>query len=328
VDLSIIIVNWKSADFLRQCLRTIYGVRRELRFEVIVIDNASFDGCRQLVENEFAEAKFVESSANLGFAGANNAAFEHATGRNVLFLNPDTEIVGLALESMVLTLDSNPFAGIAGCKLLNSDGSVQTSCIQAFPTVCNQLLDAEFLRLLFPRARIWGTGPLFKNSSLPVSVEVVSGACLMIKRAVFEQVGFFTTAYFMYGEDADLCYKVKQAGWTVEYLGNSQVIHHGGRSAGARESLFATVMMKQSLCEFIRRRQGKEQALLYRAFMAVAASIRLIIMSLIFVLTLGLFRPAWIGRAVEKWFNILRWALGLEQWTKNPPERYPRSVTV
>ncbi len=328
MDLSIIIVNWKSADFLRQCLRTIYGVRRELHFEVIVIDNASFDGCRQLVEKEFAEVKFIESSANLGFAGANNAAFEHAIGRNILFLNPDTEIIGLALESMVSTLDSNPISGIAGCKLLNSDGSVQASCIQAFPTVCNQLLDAELFRSLAPRARIWGAGPLFRDSSRPVSVEVVSGACLMIKRAVFEQVGCFNTAYFMYGEDADLCYKVKQAGWTVEYVGNSEVIHHGGRSSGARESLFATVMMKQSLCEFIRRRQGKEQALLYRAFMVVAASIRLIIMGLIFVLTLGLFRSALIARAAEKWFNIFRWALGLEQWAKNPLERYPRSLTV
>ena len=318
MDLSIVIVNWNSAEFLRQCLRTVYRTSREIQFEVIVIDNASFDGSRQVVENEFPDAKFVESSSNLGFAGANNAACEHAVGRNILFLNPDTEIISSALESMVSTLDSNPTVGIVGCKLLNSDGSVQTSCVQTFPTVCNQLLDAEVLRSLTPRARIWGTGPLFEDSAVPVSVEVVSGACLMIKRAVLEQVGRFTTAYFMYGEDADLCYKVKQAGWSVEYLGSSKVIHHGGRSSGATESHFATLMMKQSLCEFIRRRQGAFQAALYRIFMAFAASIRLFLLGAVFVLTAGLFHPGLVRNATEKWFNVLRWALGLGGWASDP----------
>jgi GT2 family glycosyltransferase len=318
VDLSIIIVNWNSAEFLRQCLRTIHVSRRDIQFEVIVIDNASFDGSGQLLENEFPEATFLQSTANLGFASANNAAFEHASGRNILFLNPDTQILGPALENMVAALDSTSTAGIVGCKLLNSDGSVQTSCVQRFPTIYNQLLDAELLRMMFPSAKIWGTGPLVQETDLPVTVEVVSGACLMIKSALFEKVGRFTSAYFMYGEDADLCYKVKQAGWSIEYIGSAQVIHHGGRSSGARESRFATVMMKQSLCEFIRRRQGAGHGLLYRGFMALAASIRLILLCITMVLTIGLFRRRRVLGAAEKWFNVLRWALGFEEWVKGP----------
>jgi N-acetylglucosaminyl-diphospho-decaprenol L-rhamnosyltransferase len=328
VDLSIIIVNWSSAEFLRQCLRTIYVSCREIQFEVIVIDNASFDGSCQLLEDEFPQAAFLQSTTNLGFAGANNAAFEHATGRNILFLNPDTEILGSALGNMVSVLDSTSTSGVVGCKLLNSDGSVQTSCVQRFPTVYNQVLDAELLRMMFPSAKIWGTGPLVQESVVPVSVEVVSGACLMIKSALFEKVGRFTSAYFMYGEDADLCYKVKQAGWSIEYISNAQVIHHGGRSSGARESLFATVMMKQSLCEFIRRRQGRGQALLYRGFMALAASIRLIMLCITLVLTIGLLRRSRVLGATEKWFNILSWALGREEWAKGPFQATPQRKCV
>jgi GT2 family glycosyltransferase len=328
VDLSIIIVNWNSAAFLRKCLGTIYNTPRQIEFEVIVIDNASLDGAHQMCENEFPAAKFIESATNLGFASANNAAFEHSTGRNVLFLNPDTEILGAALETMVSTLDSTPAAGIVGCKLLNLDGSVQTSCIQTFPTVWNQLLDAEFLRSLSPHARIWGTGPLWKDSVAPVGVEVVSGACLMTKRTVFEQVGRFSTAYFMYAEDADLCYNVKQAGWSIEYLGSVQVVHHGGRSSGVKQGRFAAVMMKQSLCEFIRLRQGGHQAALYRISMALAASMRLLLLAAALVLTVGLFHPVSIRNAAEKWFNILRWSFGLEGWANHPVRPHPRSVAV
>jgi GT2 family glycosyltransferase len=326
VDLSIIIVNWNSADYLRKCLRSIYIAPCQIEFETIVIDNASFDGARQMVENEFPATKFIETVANLGFGSANNAAFDHSTGRHVLFLNPDTEILGAGLETMVSTLDSTPAAGIVGCKLLNCDGSVQTSCIQVFPTVWNQLLDAEVLRLLFPRARLWGTGPLWKDGVSPVDVEIVSGACLMIKRSAFEQVRRFSTAYFMYGEDADLCHKVKRAGWSVKYVRNVQVLHHGGGSSGVNQGRFCSVMMKQSLCEFIRMRQGAFHAALYRIFMAIAASFRLLLLGTAFVLTLGLFHLSAIRNAAEKWFHVLRWALGLEGWANHPLQPDQRSV--
>jgi N-acetylglucosaminyl-diphospho-decaprenol L-rhamnosyltransferase len=327
VDLSIIIVNWNSAAFLRCCLETIYQKPRPFQFEVIVIDNGSFDGARDLVENEFRDVKFVESAANVGFGSANNAAFEYSSGRNILFLNPDTEILGTALEAMVSALDSTPACGVVGCKLLNSDGSIQTSCVQSLPTVWNQLLDAEFLRSLFPHARMWGTAPLWRDGTTPVDVDVISGACLMIRRTVFEQVGRYSTRYFMYAEDADLCYKVKQADWTVKYIGAVQVVHHGGRSSGVAETRFSAVMMKQSLYEFIRSTQGRYQGALYRVSMAVAASIRLFLLGAAFVLTVGLLQSQAIYNAARKWFDVLRWALGLEGWAKQPVQRDTRSIS-
>src|SRR5260370_22558742 len=131
---SIVIVNWNSTAFLRECLRSIYATATNLEFEVIVIDNASFDGSEMMVRREFPTVEFVQSRKNLGFAGGNNIAFAHSSGRNVLFLNPDTELTGHALTAMCSVLDTLSDAGVVGCKLLNSDLSVQTSCIQAFPT--------------------------------------------------------------------------------------------------------------------------------------------------------------------------------------------------
>lgn len=325
MDLSIIIVNWNSAGFLRNCLKSIYRAPRGFDFEVIVIDNASFDGAHELVEQEFPRVKFIESIFNLGFACANNAAFEYSSGRNILFLNPDTEIPGSALETLVSTLDLHPTTGIAGGKLLNSDGSPQTSCVQGFPTIWNQLVDAQLLRRVFPRAKAWGMRPLWKNDGAPADVEVVSGACLMIRRCVFEQVGRFSTAYFMYAEDADLCYKVKQAGWAVTYVPNAEVVHHGGGSSAA-QSQVAAVRMKQAVCDFIRLRQGSGHAALYRITMAIAASLRLLMLAAVLVFTAGRLRPGSLRTSAAKWISVLRWALGLEARAGRQVQPEPRRV--
>src|SRR6185312_9935428 len=150
VELSIIIVNWRSAAFLRKCLATIYETTHAIDFETVVVDNASFDGAAEMLAAEFPQVRFVQSEKNLGFAGANNLGFRNSVGENLLLLNPDTEIIGSAIPAMLSLLRFTPDAGIIGCKLLNSDGTIQTSCVQRFPSILNQALDADYLRLKFP----------------------------------------------------------------------------------------------------------------------------------------------------------------------------------
>src|SRR5437762_3548719 len=133
MDLSIIIVNWNSKDYLRKCLKSIYANTHGIDFEIIVVDNASFDGSGELLAQDFPKVRFVQSHTNLGFARANNLGFGNSTGRNVLFLNPDTEAVGGALNELLQRLQRLPNAGVVGCKLLNTDGSMQTSCLQSYP---------------------------------------------------------------------------------------------------------------------------------------------------------------------------------------------------
>jgi N-acetylglucosaminyl-diphospho-decaprenol L-rhamnosyltransferase len=316
LDLSIIIVNWNSAEFVRRCLQSIYAGTKGCDFEVIVVDNASFDKCGEICRGEFAGAKFLSSSTNLGFAKANNLGAERAAGRNLLFLNPDTEVQDDALRKMIWFLDATSEAGIAGCRLLNTDKSLQTSCVQAFPSILNQVLDTEQLRRAFPRLRFWGTQALHSHRDA-APVEVVSGACLMIKADVFRAVGGFTPTYFMYAEDADLCFKVHKAGWESYYLPSPSVVHHGGQSSDQKpESNFASVMMRESLLEFMRLRRGRLYAAAYQCTMVVTAFARLLLLAIAFVFTLGGKRRESLRLSFNKWVKVLRWGLHMERWTR------------
>lgn len=317
MDLSIIIVNWNSAAFLRECLLSIYATATHLKFEVIVIDNASFDGSELMVRREFPAVKFIQSKRNLGFAGANNVAFAHSSGRNVLFLNPDTEVTGNALSVMCSALDAIPDAGAVGCKLLNSDLSVQTSCIQAFPSLLNQTLDFDFLQRWFPNSRLWGLRPLYASGNPASTVDIISGACLMIRRMVFEQVGQFSTDYFMYAEDMDLCYKVTQAGWRNYFIGHATVVHHEGRSSSTRPNYFATIMMRESKFTFIRLRHGRAYALCHRCATGVISITRLFILAAVLPLAALLRQSRRVKRSIGKWFKVLRWSLGFENWASS-----------
>jgi N-acetylglucosaminyl-diphospho-decaprenol L-rhamnosyltransferase len=316
LDLSIIIINWNSAAFVRKCLQSVYAGSKQCDFEVIVVDNASFDNCGEIVQSEFPAVKFIQSSTNLGFAKANNLGGREVEGRNILFLNPDTEIIGDAFCRMVRFLDGSTDAAIVGCKLLNTDLSLQTSCVQAFPSILNQALDTEYLRRAYPKLRLWGTEALLTDGS-PAEVEVVVGACLMIKSDVFKAVAQFSSNYFMYAEDVDLCFKVKQAGWKNYYLSEASVVHHGGRSSEKKpESNFASVMMRESLMEFMRIRRGPLYAAAYQFSTVVIAVIRLLLLMVAFLFTLGRHKHESLRPAFTKWIKVLRWGLRMETWSK------------
>ncbi len=302
MDLSIIIINWKSREFLRACLKSVYSNVTGIEFEVVVVDNASFDGCDEVLGNEYSGARFFQSQANLGFSGANNFAFARATGKYLLFLNPDTEIEGQSIQRMYEALRTTSDAGAVGARLLNSDRSLQTSCIQAFPTIANQALDAEALRARFPRWSLWGTRPLFDGTKTPEPVDMISGACIMTSRAVFEQVGGFSERYFMYAEDVDLCCRIAQLGRRCYYVPDTTVIHHGGQSSvSASKRDFAAITMRESLFRFLEFSRGAGYAAAYRFTTGGMALLR--------VLILG----AQGSDAVHKWKSIFRWAIGLER---------------
>jgi GT2 family glycosyltransferase len=316
LDLSIIIINWNSAAFVRKCLETVYGGTTGLEFEIIVVDNASFDGCGDIIRNEFPAVKFIQSLANLGFARANNLGVREAQGRNILFLNPDTEVIGDALCRMARFLDGSSNAAIVGCKLLNTDFSLQTSCVQAFPSILNRALDTEYLHRAFPKLSLWGTRALWADGT-PVEVEVIAGACLMMRSEVFKEIGQFSSNYFMYAEDTDLCFKVKQAGYRNYYLSDAVVVHHGGRSSDRKsESNFASIMMRESILEFMRIRRGPLYAAAYQASTVVSATARVLLLMMVCPFALGEDRRASFRRALVKWVKVLRWGLGMETWSR------------
>ena len=323
-QLSIIIVNWKSARFLGPCLDSIYAGRGDFVLEVIVVDNASYDGCDTMLADQYPQVRFIQSPVNLGFAGANNLAFRQSCGETILFLNPDTEIVGQALSTMHRLLWETPDAGAIGCTLLNSDGTIQTSCIQAFPTILNQVLDAEALQRFPPMLSLWGTQPLFEQRENPMPVEVVSGACLMVKRHVFESAGFFSTDYFMYLEDTDLCCNIRLAGFVVYYTGAASVVHHGGGSSKQRErSYFSDVVMCESMSRFLRKFRGGLYGNVYRVAMCGVACFRVMLMVSLLTVTLRKSARDAFRISLGKWVKILRWSLGCEGWARRLTPELP-----
>ena len=272
MDVSIIYVNWNSVDYIAESIRSVHEHTHGTQFEIIVVDNASPSGNVEILKEQFPEIKLIRSAKNLGFAGANNLGYRSSRGEYLLFLNPDTKLLNPAIDVMLKAIQSLPDGGIIGCKLLNSDLSLQTSCIQTFPTILNQVLDTDFLRGRWPKSSLWGIGALYSSNTEPARVEVISGACLMIRRATFEAVSFFSEDYFMYAEDLDLCYKVAQAGYANYYTGAGTVIHYGGKSS---EPASATRMKWKAIPRFCDKNRGRIYGAIFRAAMAVTAIGRL-----------------------------------------------------
>jgi len=315
VDLSIIIVNWNSADYLQECLHSVFHETKNMDFEVIVVDNASYDASGPLIERKFPSVEFIQSHENGGFARANNLGFKRSSGRNLLFLNPDTRVIGPAINVMLRHLESVPDAGAVGCKLLYSDLSVQLHSVKAYPTILNQALDTDFLKNRYPKWRLWGTRPLIQNSGFPEKVEVIPGACLMVKREIFEKVGLFSEDYFMYGEDIELCYKINQRDHKVYYINAAEIVHHGGVSSrNGQASSFQDVLKRESIFKFMLKTRGRTTAMCYRMTMAITAVGRILFFTIFLPWVVSDGRRQRAFQTFKNWKSILRWSVGLERW--------------
>ena len=319
-DLSIIIVNWNSAGYLRKCLESIVNTTSGISYEIIVVDNASYDGCERVVNEYPGIAFLVQSESNRGFARANNLGLRHARGRVLLFLNPDTEVLGDSLTKLYHAIFSLENPGGLGCRVLNTDGTLQTSCVQAFPTIVNQLLDANFIRNLIPKSRLWGMSSLFGGDETGCEVEAIAGSCLMVRREPFERVGLFSEEYFMYAEDLDLCYKMRQGGYRNYHLGGASIIHHGGGSTKTTgESAFSAVLMRESVRKFLRKFHGITYSHLYVFSTQVSSVMRIVLILLLFpVSAFKKLKQKNLRNSLNKWQGIFLWSIGRQVWVKRP----------
>jgi hypothetical protein len=307
MELSIIIVNWNSLAYLRVCLTSLYRAMSDLQYEIVVIDNASEENCRAILQ-EYPLVRLIQARNNIGFARANNLGYAQSSGDIVLFLNPDTEVKGDDLTRLIRYLKANPNLGAAGPCLLNTDGSVQTSCVQALPTVWNQFLDCDFLRRRFPAAGMWGLAPLLEKDK--PEAEVISGACMAVKREVFETVGGFSEEYFMYADDLDLSYRIHEAGYKIHCFADCRVVHHGGKSSSQRDAGFADILKRTSIALFLRKTRGASYSRAYRALTAIAALLRIGLVACVVPFAGRSSAPKSDPRlTLRKWFRILKWAV-------------------
>lgn len=231
ITLSVIIVTYNSASFLPRCLASVNLHLGAIPHEVCVVDNASQDKTRELVQTQFTRVKFIPNSSNLGFSAAVNQGLENTHGRMVLWLNPDTELLDNGLVELVAYLDNNPRVGILGTQLIDPRGTRQFSC-RSFPSYRTAFFHryALFTRW-FPSNR-HSQDYLHSDwdGTTVREVDWVSGACLLHRRKVAEELNGLDERFFMYCEDTDFCLRAKQRGWSIHYHPAAKVLHHIGSS--------------------------------------------------------------------------------------------------
>ena len=246
---------------LRDCLNALPAATEGLRTETFVVDNGSPDGSAAMVAAEFPHVRLTAGTENYGFTKGNNIALKQVVGRNVLLLNPDTEAAPGSLTLMSRYLDTHPDVGTVGPKLLNTDGSLQPSGTP-FPTPWRDLLGHTGLWRLKPglSAQQWHYGrEAFEEEW---ETDSVTGACLMTRKAVLDQIGLLEEAFFMFYEEVELCWRIRRAGFTVVYLPQVRVVHHWMGSV-RQQSKAMTRRLFQSMAIYYRKTMGPKGVVVY-----------------------------------------------------------------
>lgn len=272
--LSIIIVNWNVRDLLWECLRSIETGRGDLALEVIVVDSASTDDSAAMVAAEFPWVTLLPQTENVGFPRGNNIGLREAKGEYLLLLNPDTVVVDEALAKMAAFLQANPDVGAVGPQLLNPDGTVQSSR-RRFPTAATGFFESTWLEGLAP-----GVLRRYYALDLPdettADVDWLTGACIMVPRAVYDAIGGLDEGFYMYSEELDWCRRIKESGWHVVYYPAAQIIHHVGKSS--EQAVTARhINFQRAKLRYFRKYHGRLLAALLRVFLLASYAWQLVL---------------------------------------------------
>jgi GT2 family glycosyltransferase len=231
IDVSVVIVNWNTREMLRDCLTSLYNNKSGVTAEIFVVDNASSDGSPDMVAECFPDALLIRNEVNAGFAAANNIAIRRARGRHVLLLNSDTLVHNRVIVNSVAYLDENPDVGAMGCRVLNTDGTVQLTC-SAWPSLANLILltsglwKLPFLRFLHGyRFDSW-------KRDTQRDVDVISGCYMLVRSEVIRRVGRLDESFFFFGEETDWCRRIANDGWKLRFAPVGEITHLGGGSSG------------------------------------------------------------------------------------------------
>ena len=268
VDMSIVLVCWNNKAYLDPCLKSLYESGLKSSFDVVVVDNGSTDGSQQMLTEKYPDVMLIQNEGNVGLGKASNQGIEATSGRYVLLLNNDTLVNGPALDVLVEYLDSHPEAGATAGKLLNPDNSFQSG-FASFSTLLE-----EFLIVTHIGELLWTGYPSHGDSNEVKDTGWMSSACLLVRRTALDQIGLLDESYFIYGDEADLQYRLKKAGWKVVFLPNSSIIHFGGRSMDRwkrRKMVYRGKMM------FYKKNYGFLSTLLLRLMFFIMSLLKLLV---------------------------------------------------
>jgi len=276
LTISISIVSYNSLSFLKECLNSILENPPGLRYEIIVTDNASSDGTAEFLRKNYPEVTLILNSRNIGFAAANNKAIRKSHSKYVLLINSDCKVYRNSLDNLIEFMERNPEAGIAGPKIINSDGTVQLSC-RKFPSIFNAAVHT-ILGDVFPQ------NPFSKRYKLadiprdkPFKVDWVSGSCMIIRRKALEDTGLLDEKYFMYVEDLDICYRMWQKDWMVYYYPQAEIMHYIAGSGGSSglSKIKSSFRMQKSVFYFFWKNYKKTWKIILIPLLLVILGLRL-----------------------------------------------------
>jgi GT2 family glycosyltransferase len=315
VDLSIIIVNYNVKEFLQNCINSIQKATKNITSEIIVVDNASDDGSVELLQAQFPEVKLFINEKNLGFSAANNIGLKYSSGKYLLLLNPDTIVEENTFDTLIDFFQKTPDAGLAGCKILNPDGTLQLACRRSFPGPWTSFCKVTGLSSLFPKSKIFARYNLtYLDENKTYEVDAISGSFMMMKREVFEKIGGLDEIFFMYGEDLDWCYRVQKSGYKVYYVNSTQIIHYKGEST-KRSSLDETKLFYNAMHLFVKKHLATSflveiilrSAIMARELIAFIGRGKLILISVVFdilAFNVSLFLAENIYSILKGWFGF------------------------
>lgn len=268
VDLSIIVLNYNTRDLLKNCLNKLEKAEEDgYSYETIVVDNASTDGSPKMVRDNFPWAELIVSKKNLGFAGGNNLGLKKARGKYILFLNSDTEIRADAFKKMISFMETNPKIGAATPKTMLVSGGMDPDCHRGFPTPWASFTYFLGLEKLFPKSKIFGQYHKFYfNLDRAHEIDAGFGTFMIVRRKALKEVGDWDEKYFFYGEDLDLFYRIKKAGWKVMFYPEVLLKHHKGASSGLRPESRGVTKASREIRVKVARSSTQAMEVFYRKF--------------------------------------------------------------
>jgi GT2 family glycosyltransferase len=275
-DVSVIVVSFNTGELTLRCLEAVFAKTEKTALEVIVVDNASTDGSPQLIAERFPQVRLIGNNENRGFAAANNQGLKIARGRYSLLLNSDATVLDGAIDACVAYADRHPDIGVLGPKVLWPDGSHQDS-VMRFTSLLDLFLDVFQLGRLFPNSALFNR---FWYASLDWNaeheVDVVSGCCFLVRREVLEQVGLLDEDFFMYGEEAEWCYRIRKAGWRITYCPAGSIVHiWGGSSPKSHGRASTRIAKRRAQLLFLDKTRGRVRAWAGNLIMLAGVLLRL-----------------------------------------------------
>lgn len=274
IDLSVIIVNYNTADELRSCIRSVTKHTKEINYEIIVVDNNSNDHSKTMLEEDFPNVTSYFLPYNSGFSFANNYAMERSKSNYILLLNPDTELKENSFLKMYEFLDNNPAVGAVGPILTDQQGNIRLT-FHKFPNIKKHFIESLNIRPLFRRYSLTKEQNVLIAIEKPFEVDWISGGCFMVRRSIYDDIGGLDERFHLFAEDVDWCVRIKSTGWKVFCLSQIKIVHIGGVST--HRNFFRLVFNRyRSNLIFVKKHSGKAELFIIRILVLFGLILRII----------------------------------------------------